>query len=96
MSNKADVWISKRKSKRGIVYSVRWIDIETGKWRSTVCGPERKHAKTVAATKRHELEAGIRGEVRRVNWADFVAEHVATIDGHMDRSDTDFSSSQQR
>ena len=81
MSCRAEVWLTKRRAKHGTTYAVRWIETETGKWRSTSCGPDRKHARAVARQKRHELEAGIRGETKRIGWTEFVAEDVASIEG---------------
>lgn len=89
MSCKADVWIVKRKGKRGTTYAVRWIDPATARWRSASCGRDRKHAENMRAIRKAELLAGIRGEIRRIPWAEFVVEHLGTIPGDSHRESTE-------
>ena len=79
MSHRADVWISKRKGKKGTAYSVRWVDADSGRCRSEACGPDRKHADLVAREKRRDLQLGIRGETKHVSWAAFAAALISAM-----------------
>lgn len=76
MALKADVWLAKRKGKRGTTYSVRWIDPDTGKNRCRSCGTDRAAAQSFRADKRRDLRNGINGDIRSIGWAEFVAEDV--------------------
>lgn len=93
MSDEMRVWIRKRKLKprcrcRGpckcrerCSYDLRWIDPQTGTWKSRHIGRDRKVAERAAAKLEGELAAGSCRDTKRVAWSAFVDEVVGFIKG---------------
>ncbi len=79
------VWLTKRKgTKKGkaiIRYSLRWLDVTTGRWRSKAAGTDSKLAQRLAADLENKLAAGTFQDVKHVGWGEFVRHHVSTIEG---------------
>lgn len=94
MNDEPKVWIRERACKGGrTTYHLRWVDPEARKWKSRAAGPDgkpctdRKRAERAAAKLEEDLLAGTHVDVRKIAWADFVAEHVARIPGDANRSE---------
>lgn len=73
---KADVWIIKRRRKRGVRYAVRWVDPSTGRMRCETCGTDQKLAKDFANRKRDELRRGINNDPIDVSWDRFASTEI--------------------
>ena len=75
------VWVRARKGKRKTYYDLRWIDCTKGKWRSKSVGTDKHLAERKALELETELTRGTYRETKRISWGDFVADHVAKIEG---------------
>lgn len=58
-----EVWITRRKGKRGVSYRLRWVNPRTGKWESLACGRDQKLAQQEKDRIRAELRDGLSGKV---------------------------------
>ena len=78
---RTDVWLVTRERKRGKTYAVRWIDPWTGRMCCVGFGKDKVLAKRMLEDRRHDIRAGISGDVVRAGYDDF----VASVLGEMDR-----------
>ncbi|MCH7814060.1 MAG: site-specific integrase [Planctomycetes bacterium] len=96
MIDDTKVWIRSRKLNKTIrrkrgddtyadvpvkTYDLRWVDPVAGKWRSRSVGTDRKRANGERVILEKALADGTHQSIRRTTWADFVAEHVASLPG---------------
>ena len=80
---KAQVWILKRKGKKGISYAVQWIDPRTGRRRTESVGNDKAFAQRIASDRRRELLQGLSVGINHISYDDFVKEHLAAIKGQL-------------
>ena len=80
---KPNVWILKRKGKRGNSYAVQWRDFRTGKTKTKACGKNRQTAEYEAGKLRQMLEAGQRVGTTAITFDDFITEHLQAIEGKL-------------
>ncbi len=80
------VWISKRKTKKGQSYHLRYISPISNKWISKGVGSDKKRADREAALLESKLNDGTYSETRRISWDEFVKGQVASITGKCHKS----------
>ncbi len=81
MSDETRVWLTKRKGAKVITrYSLRWLDVSTGRWRCKAAGTDSRLAERLAADLENKLAAGTYRHVTTKDWAGFAADHVSKIE----------------
>ena len=80
---KIKVHVTKRKRKRGYVYSVVWQDPRTGQHKTESVGKDRAYAYTVASERRRMLQEGRTAGITSITYDDFVTEHLCEIEGQL-------------
>ena len=88
MNDETRVWVIRRPRKKKTAYDLRWIDPSGGGWRSKCVGTDERQARSEAARLEVQLLDGTYRDIRRIPWADFVREHVATKSGKSNRAET--------
>jgi integrase len=74
------VWITKRKTKKGIRYDLRWYD-RRGFQHSESAGTNRRTAESLRKKKEWELNQGIVTGTERISYDRFVKEHIELRQG---------------
>ena len=76
---KANVWVTKRKTKRGYSYAIQWEDPRTGRRRTESCGTDKAFARQRAAEQRMMLMEGRQTGIRYISYDNFVSEHLEQV-----------------
>ncbi len=96
MQDEPRVWVAKRKRKSvkkdkngnpvaRYSYRLRWVCPRTGVWQSMTAGTDIKRAEYEQRRIERELAEGTFQRVQRVQWADFVRDHIEKIVGEANR-----------
>lgn len=85
MNDEPKVWIRKRTTKRGAVYSLRWIDPVTHRTRSRHVGTTKSKARDEVARLREQLGGGTYTDIKKTGWATFAQAHIDNLEGERDR-----------
>lgn len=83
MNDGHHVQITKRATKRGTVYHLRWTCPTEQRRKSRKIGTDLRHAERERWKLETELVEGTYTSTRRIKWDAFVAEHVAIIPGKL-------------
>lgn len=79
--SKVQVWVKRRKTKKGYSYAVQWVDQRSGRVKTESCGRDKALARHKAAERRRELLNGTYSEIVPVSFDDFKTEHLEQISG---------------
>jgi len=80
---KCNVNILKRKGKKGVSYSIQWVDPRTGRRKTETVGRDRSLAQRMAADRRQELLEGRCAGITRISYDDFTKEHIEAVRGQL-------------
>ncbi len=81
MSDGIRVWIRKRKGKKKTAYHLRWIEVDSGKWRNKRIGTDLKLTDREAVRLEDHLRSGTHVDLKNIDWPTFVDEVTALMDG---------------
>ena len=76
---KANVWIRKRKLKKGHSYAVQWQDPRTGQVKTESCGKDKSYANHLAAERRAEIKKGVYHGITTISYDGFMKEHLDRV-----------------
>ena len=66
------VWLSSRKTRKGVTYHMRWQDPCTAGWKSRAACTNKKASEKMAGRLEDQLNSGTFREVKRTTWGQFV------------------------
>jgi integrase len=78
---KANVWVRKRKLKRGHSYAVQWQDPRTGQTKTESCGKDKAYANHLAAERKVEIRKGLFQGITSISFENFIDEEVNLLTG---------------
>ena len=74
------VWITSRKTKKGVRYDLQWYD-RSGYQHSESVGTNRRTAESLLRKKEWELNQGLITGIQRITYDKFVTEHIKLRQG---------------
>ena len=79
--SKVQVWLVKRKLKKGRSWAIQWVDPATGRRHTESVGRDKAYATQKAAERRREIQDGVYRSITVINYDRFVTEHLEAICG---------------